>query len=85
MVGDTVNVPISLMIWLGALVVSLLGSLFTFSGHLLIAIRTSLATLVMKMAVRDTEVEGRLTTLERHDTNNEDERRSLIKYLTREQ
>lgn len=76
-IEDTVNVPISLMIFLGGLIVSMLCAMFSFSGHLLISIRNSMALLVTKMAVRDTEVEGRLKTLERHDSRNEDERAAL--------
>lgn len=84
MAGDTVNIPISLMIWLGGLIMGLIGSLLSVSAHLLISIRNSMSKLVQHSAVRDTEVEGRLSTLERHDGANEEERRQLIRYLTRE-
>lgn len=66
---DTVNVPIPLI----------------FSGHLLISIRNSMAALVTKMAVRDTEIEGRIATLERHDSRNEDERLDGERWLRRKE
>lgn len=82
---DTVNVPIPLMIFLGGLIVSMLTAMFSFSGHLLISIRNSMAALVTKMAVRDTEIEGRIATLERHDNRNEDERLEAERWLRRKE
>lgn len=80
MSGDVVAVPVSLMIFLGGLIVSMVGAMLSFSGHLLISIRNSMAALVTKMAVQDTKIEGRLGTLERHDLRNEDERSSMMRY-----
>lgn len=77
---DTVNVPIPLMIFLGGLIVSMITAMLSFSGHLLISIRNSMAMLVTKMAVRDAEVEGRIGTLERHDLRNEDERHMMNRW-----
>lgn len=85
MSGDTVQVPISLMIFLGGLIVSMLTAMLSFSGHLLISIKNSMGVLVTKMAVRDTEVEGRLGTLERHDTRNEEDRYALDRWTKQQQ
>lgn len=75
MTADTVTVPISAIIFLGSTVVTCLGGLFTTCAHLLINIRQSLGTLLTKMAVRDAEVEARLCVVERHDANNEEDKR----------
>lgn len=80
MISDTVQVPVSLMIFLGGIIVSFLGAMLSFSGHLLIAIRTSLAKLVVEMAVHGQKVDGRLSVLERHDTANEEDRRHLQRH-----
>lgn len=75
MTADTVTIPVSAIIFLGSTVITLLGGLFSMCGHLLISIRQSLGTLITKMAVRDAEVEARLVVMERHDANNEDDKR----------
>ncbi len=84
MMADTVQVPISLMIFLGGIIVSGLGAMASFCGHLLISIRNSVSSIVTKMAVSDKDVDARLKVLERHDTANEQDRRFLQRHLASE-
>lgn len=75
MTADTITIPISAIIFLGSTIVTCLGGLFTTCAHLLIAIRTSLAQLVTDMGVRNAQTDARLCTIERHDQNNEEDKR----------
>lgn len=75
MTADTVTIPVSAIIFLGSALMTCLGGLFTTCAHLLIAIRTSLAQLVTDMGVRNAQIDARLSTIERHDANNEEDKR----------
>lgn len=75
MTADTITVPISAIIFLGSTIVTLLGGIFTTCCHLLIGIRQTLGALVKDMAVSHAQVEARLAVVERHDANNEEDRR----------
>lgn len=75
MTADTVTVPISAIMWLGGVIVTMLGSLFSICAHILLGINRQLTTLTTSMAVRDKDVDGRLGVIERHDQRNEEDRR----------
>jgi hypothetical protein len=80
MVQDTVNIPISLMIFLGGIIVSGLGAMLSFCGHLLISIRNSVSVMTTKMQVSDKETDARLKVLERHDNRNEEQRSDMERW-----
>lgn len=83
MSSDTITVPVSVIVFLGGIVISFLGCIFSFAVHLLIAIRSSLASLVTATAVKGAETDARLSVLERHDAANGQDTRSLVEYLLR--
>lgn len=85
MTADTVTVPISAIIFLGSTIVTLLGGIFSTCAHLLIAIRTSLAALVTDMGIRNAQIDARLATVERHDQNNEEDKRWAARSLIENQ
>ena len=80
MSGDVVTVPVSLMIFLGGLIVSMLSAMLTFSGHLLISIRNSMASLAVELGLKNTKIEARIDVLERHDQRNEDDKQALLRW-----
>lgn len=80
MTSDTVTIPISAIIFLGGALMTCLGGLFTTCAHLLIGINRSLTVLSTDLGIRNTKTDSRLELLERHDANNEEEKRWALRH-----
>lgn len=81
MTADTVTVPISAIMWLGGVIVTMLGSLFSVCAHILLNINRAVSALTTDIKVDAKAMDLRVLVLERHDQNNQEEQRNMARYM----
>lgn len=80
---ETIMISPTLLVWLGSLMVALVGGIGSFGGHVLLHMDKTLTRMAETDAVFKKETSLRLETLERHDRRNQDQAETLLNYLKR--
>ena len=78
--SDSITISDSLLIWIGSIIASCIGTFLTFFVHLGIVMNGKLDGIVLNEAV----TKEKIAMLERHDTNNKSEVTLMLKYLLKD-
>jgi hypothetical protein len=79
--SSTVTLSSNVVVWVGSLLIAMLGSIGTFCAHTLINMNRTLNEMSSAGSVNQVKVNSRLEVLERHDARNEAESSALLEFL----